>query len=288
MEKAEVFSVLLSYKDKIEQGLRKKIDSFGKKTKLRDACEYVLLNGGKRFRPALVLLIAEAVGKGIDVTEAALSIELFHTASLIADDLPCMDNDDMRRSKPSVHKVYGEAVALLASYALIAAGYECISKNSQILKSQNDIRADEICMLALENVSQNTGFLGATGGQFLDLYPPDLSRETLYEVIQKKTNSLFEVAFVLGWLFGGGETGKLSLVKRAAQHFGSAFQLADDLGDLEQDAKTGRKANFAAVLGLDEAKRMFRAEIEEYDKTLTNLGLGTSELRGLGHLLKGV
>ena len=107
------------YRDKIEQEIAKSIVAFGEKTKLRDACEYALTNGGKRFRPLIVLLIAEALGHGMNVYPSALSVEFFHTASLIADDLPCMDNDDERREKPSLHKVYGESIALLASYALI-------------------------------------------------------------------------------------------------------------------------------------------------------------------------
>jgi len=84
--------------DRIEQEIARSILSFGEKTKLRDACEYALTNGGKRFRPLIVLLIAEGLGKGLNVSEAALSVEFFHTASLIADDLPCMDNDDERRA----------------------------------------------------------------------------------------------------------------------------------------------------------------------------------------------
>src|SRR6202167_2596390 len=101
------------HRDKIEQEIAKSILSFGEKTKLRDACEYALTTSGKRFRPLIVIFIAEALGNGLNVYEAALAVEFFHTASLIADDLPCMDNDDERRDKPSLHKVYGEAIALL-------------------------------------------------------------------------------------------------------------------------------------------------------------------------------
>src|SRR5689334_6318506 len=111
------------HRDRIEQEIARSILCFGEKTKLRDACEYAITNGGKRFRPLIVLLIAEALGNGLNVYEAALSVEFFHTSSLIADDLPCMDNDDERRDKPSTHKVYGESIALLASYALITAAF---------------------------------------------------------------------------------------------------------------------------------------------------------------------
>ncbi len=122
------------HRDRIEQEIAKSIGSLGEKNKLRDACEYALTNGGKRFRPLIVILVAEALGNGLDVYESALSVEFFHTASLIADDLPCMDNDDERRDKPSLHKTYGETIALLASYALITAAFEKIYKNSLVMQ----------------------------------------------------------------------------------------------------------------------------------------------------------
>ena len=122
------------HRDRIEQEIARSILCFGEKTKLRDACEYALTNGGKRFRPLIVILIAEALGNGLNVFEAALSVEFFHTASLVADDLPCMDNDDERRDKPSLHKVYGEAIALLASYALITAAFEKIYSNVSVMR----------------------------------------------------------------------------------------------------------------------------------------------------------
>ena len=139
------------------------------KNTLRDACEYALSNGGKRFRPALVLMIAESLGHQADAMEAALAVEFFHTASLIADDLPCMDDDEERRDHPALHVKYDEATALLVSYGLIAGGYGCLARCAQILKSSNAPfaqEADRICVMALENSTFNTGLLGATGGQF--------------------------------------------------------------------------------------------------------------------------
>ncbi|MBI3237198.1 MAG: polyprenyl synthetase family protein [Chlamydiales bacterium] len=223
------------HRDRIEQEIAKSIVAFGEKTKLRDACEYALTNGGKRFRPLIVLFIAEALGHGLNVYPAALSVEFFHTASLIADDLPCMDNDEERRDKPSLHKVYGESIALLASYALITAAFEKIHVNGSIMREASppfSQFSDKACVLALESASYCSGILGATGGQFFDLFPPNQHLETIKQVIYKKTVTLFEVSFVLGWVFGGGDITKLERVKKAAYHFGMAFQTADDLGDL--------------------------------------------------------
>lgn len=285
--KQQFLALLLPFQEKIEQKIKTSVFDWGKKTLLRDACEYALLNGGKRFRPALVFIVAKALGCGLDVTESALAIEYFHTASLIADDLPCMDDEMERRNKPTVHHVFGEATALLASYALISAGYECLSKNVFELKKNPGFakHADEIGVLSLQNVSFNTGFHGAVGGQFLDLNPPNTSLETLKEVIQKKTVSLFEIAFVLGWLFGGGDIKKLKLVKAAAGHFGMAFQIADDIGDMQQDVDNQRFVNVAVAFGVEKAQHMLQQEIEHYHKILSELNLASSELTQLGHLL---
>lgn len=273
----ETFSNLLkSYQKQFESELPRFIQELGPKTLLRDACEYALLNGGKRFRPSLVMMIADTLGQGVNVLQAALAVECFHTASLIADDLPCMDNDDERRQKPSLHKAYGESVALLATYALISAGYECLTKNAEEIRLGDysfSNRSDRLALLAVENVSINTGILGATGGQFLDLTPPDLKPETLLDVLRKKTVTLFEISFVLGWLFGGGEIEKLPIVKKAAEHFGMAFQIADDIEDREQDIINGRSINLANICGLEEAQRLFHEENKRFFATARELGI---------------
>lgn len=263
--------VLQPYQKIIEEAIIKNIPALGPKNILRDACEYALLNGGKRFRPALVLMIARALNKDFDATQAALAVEYFHTASLVVDDLPSMDDDDVRRNQPSVHKLFGEAAALLVSYALIAAGYGAIAKNAQQIKS------DHIGMLALENSTYNTGLFGATGGQFIDLYPPNLSLETLRDVIHKKTVSLFEISFVFGWLFGGGALEKLQLVKKAASHFGTAFQVADDLGDVDQDMANKRFVNVAVTFGKEKAAEIVQEEKLQFLNVLKELGLDSNQ-----------
>jgi geranylgeranyl diphosphate synthase type II len=273
--------MLQDYQKLILCKIQENMTAFGDKTKLRDACEYALMNGGKRLRPAIVFMVAEALKSGADVSQAALSIEYFHTASLVADDLPCMDDDDERRSKPSVHKAFGESVALLVSYALIAGGYGCLEKGASNLKKTSlpfSYKADQIALLSLENACFNTGLQGATGGQFLDIFPPDLSFPTLKEVIHKKTVSLFEISFIYGWLFGGGDLEKMDLVKKTASHFGLAFQIADDFGDIEQDAKNGRLVNVAAVLGKEKAKNVLEEEIASYKACLRELNIATPAL----------
>jgi len=276
----EIEEILYPFKEQVDALIQKNLPHFGKKNLLRDACEYALSNGGKRARPAFVLMIAKALGCGIDVSQAALAVEYFHTASLIADDLPCMDNDDQRRNKPSLHKAYGETLALLASYALIAEGYHCIARNAEELRNSPILAgsSDRICTLALENAAYNSGILGATGGQFLDLFSPGNSLETIQETIQKKTVTLFEISFVLGWLFGGGPIEHLDSIKKAAHHFGTAFQIADDLSDFDQDSQHAQTVNLAVAYGREKAKQMFHEEMELLALCVKRLNLQIPEL----------
>jgi len=265
------------------------IERFGKKTKLRDACEYALTNGGKRFRPLIVLMVSDALGNGLDVRDAALSVEFFHTASLIADDLPCMDNDDERRDKPSLHKVYGETIALLSTYALMTAAFEAIHKNSLSLKKSPapfGERANEACSLALECAARCSGISGATGGQFLDLYPPTLTVEAIKDVIYKKTVTLFEVSFVFGWLFGGGDISSLDRVKTCAYHLGMAFQIADDLGDVLQDEKKEKEISIVKKVGMEKSYEFFLEEMASFEACLKDLSIYTQSFMELSDRLR--
>lgn len=277
-----------SYKKEIEEKIKQSLEDFGAKTELRNACQYALMSGGKRFRPAIVFMVAEALGFGFNVSDAALAVEYFHCASLIADDLPCMDNDDTRREKPSLHKVYGEAIALLTTYALIAAGYERLQRNTATLIQNHALEesiSNRICVLALANTTHNTGILGATGGQFLDLFPPQSSVDMALQTIRCKTISLFEISFVLGWLYGGGEPSLLDKVKQLAYHFGLAFQVADDLHDLKQDAQNNRTMNMAILVGKEESLALVKEEMNHYFQLLSQLKLDVPSMQGLGSLV---
>jgi len=260
-------SRLEDYQSLIHEQIQEVIPKLGPPSRLRDACEYALLTGGKRFRPALVLLIADSLGKQ-NVLPAALAIEVFHTASLIADDLPCMDNDRFRREKPTVHVQFDEATALLASYALIAAGYQLLAENAA------EVGDPQRGLLAVQVTSQNTGLMGAAGGQYDDIFPSNLSVQEVTETIYKKTVTLFEIAFFYGWVFGGGDLDLLPLVKKASNHFGLAFQIADDLGDCEQDKANGRDVNMGNLFGLERAREMFHVELYACQSCLDELGMG--------------
>lgn len=285
---AKTSSNFFFHRDKIEQEVAKSILSLGDKTKLRDACEYALKSGGKRFRPLLVVLVAEGLGHGLNVYESALSVEFFHTASLIADDLPCMDNEEERRNIPVLHKVYGESIALLSSYALICAAFEKIHCNAALLKEAGlpfSSFADRACVIALEHATRCAGIMGATGGQFFDLFPPSLNLDAVRQIIYQKTVTLFEVSFIFGWVFGGGDLSQIDRLKKAAYHFGMAFQIADDMGDLAQDEKNQREINFAKHIGKERALNVFNDEMQQFQKLLTELCLDTPSFKKMCGML---
>lgn len=267
---------LVGLRDGFEDVLKRDLELMRERIKLCDAIEYALLTGGKRFRPLIVISIAQALGS-CNVKPAALAVEYFHTASLIADDLPCMDNDAMRRGEKSLHCAFDETTALLASYALICAAFERVHENAKLCGANEG-------MIALEQAARAAGLKGATGGQFLDLFPPDHQADTLLDILNRKTVTLFETAFVLGWVFGGGDLEQLDAVRKAALHFGLAFQIGDDLCDFEQD--TGRvTSNYAVALGRDKAAQAFYEHTAALDLLLKKLHLDGSGLKDLKNLL---
>jgi|JI9StandDraft_1071089.scaffolds.fasta_scaffold04618_10 geranylgeranyl diphosphate synthase type II len=276
--------MLLEFKDEVEEALQ---SAFSGDTLLGEAISAALLSEGKRIRPILVHLVSDALGYKMPVMPAALASEYFHTASLIADDLPCMDNDDFRRDKPSLHKLYGERVALLASYALISEGFLQIEKNGALMRNTHlKEQAFEATTIALASASNSCGIRGAVLGQFYDLERSSTTLLELEEVIYLKTIVLFEGAFILGWLFGGGEFNKLEAVKRLAKHFGMAFQIRDDLLDFGQDKKRESAANFAITLGKEEAFSRLNSEVNAFLELLQELNLLTPAFKEIADRLR--
>ncbi len=274
-------ALLQEYRTYWDNQLIKAIEEEGENSSLKEACLYAVTSGGKRLRPILVQIIAEALDNHSPILEAALATEFFHTASLIADDLPCMDNEQKRRGKLTLHYAYDESVAILASYTFLSLGYEFIQKNTRSLQKSSSLfseKAYEIGCLCLDQVTGSSGILGATYGQFLDLFPPDISLKTAYKVVEKKTVTLFEISFVLGWLFGGGEKSKLEKVRKAAYHFGMAFQIEDDLQDQKEDKAC---LNMARLLGEKKAVEEREKNKEKMTDLLKELSLYTEKFQAL-------
>ncbi len=258
-----VMELFESYKIMIEEGIKNSLESFGSPGQsIRAPVEYALTNGGKRIRPMLTCMMAKGLGNNRDVLDSAIAIEFIHTSTLIADDLPCMDNDDERRGRPTVHKVFCEASALLASYALIPSAYAHIRLNAKKLK-QLGIDSEEI-NTAYNTISEiidtNIGANGVLAGQYEDMFFTNHGPEYVQSIINKKTGSLFGVACISGWLFGGGTTLCIPQILEFSKYFGLLFQLRDDILDMHQDHK-GVGLNYALLFGLDAAEKTLYSSI---------------------------
>lgn len=285
-----MLDILSSYKKRFDLLLEAEYARLGAPSPLRKACEYALQGGGKRIRPALVFIMAEGLGYGLDVGPSALCAEYHHTASLIADDLPCMDDDDERRGRPSCHVAFGETTALLASFGLISAGFEQIAVNGEQMACERDPfgrRADRATRLALECVSRNTGLRGLIGGQYLDLFPPAPSMLILQQTMRLKTATLFEVSLMLGWLFGGGEMcrERLEQVCRLSAHFGTMFQIVDDLYDAPEDRSAEKAMNAALLLGEERCIEWLMDEAKGFFKELALLPIQSEQFEQIGQEL---
>jgi geranylgeranyl diphosphate synthase type II len=273
--------------EEIEKALCFSVEALGEEGVLKEACRHMVLQGGKRLRPKIVLMVAEALGYGLDVMPVAVGIEFFHTASLIADDLPCMDNDDYRRGQLSLHKAFSEHVAILASYALIASGYGQIHENSRVMQKDriHRGRALEALALALETVTCCAGFKGAVQGQLADLGGGDGSFSTFSRIVSMKTSALFEAAFALGWLFGGGKSKALPTLRECAHHLGLAFQIRDDLEDGGQDQNRPLGLNAVKILGQSQAKALLEEECLVFQRKMKKIDLWSSSFEALSILL---
>ena len=191
-----------------------------------EAMKYSLTNGGKRLRPVLTLEFCKACGGDRhDAIEAACAVEFIHTYSLIHDDLPCMDNDDYRRGKPSCHKEFSEDIALLAGDGLLTHAFQIISDSDM----SDSAKAKAVSLLA-----ENAGVGGMLGGQVLDL-KYEIGNPTVKELItvhKMKTGALIAAACIMGCIAAGADSAKIAAASRFAYYIGIAFQIKDDILDV--------------------------------------------------------
>lgn len=224
-----------------------------------EAARYSLLAGGKRIRPLLLLEFAGLFDASKDMATAfACALECIHTYSLIHDDMPCMDDDDLRRNRPTNHRVYGEAMALLAGDALLNRAYEIM------LLAMRDGKAAK----AAAYIADCAGVNGMVGGQCIDLTSEgkSIDRQTLHQMHEKKTGALLRAACVGGAMLGTEDAKTLKVVEEYAVQLGIAFQIVDDILDVEGEAsalgkKTGMDAQqgkntFVSLYGLQKAKEL--------------------------------
>jgi farnesyl diphosphate synthase len=258
---------------------------------LVEAMRYAVIGGGKRVRP--LLLIATAQMYGVDrqaALRAACAIEAIHAYSLIHDDLPCMDDDQFRHGKPTVHCAFGEATAVLAGDALHALAFEILADPAT--SGDPFLRAELVVTLA-----RASGFNGMAGGQMMDMAAPDRSFDlvTVTRLQQLKTGALLSAAVEMGAILGHMPPEARNHLRGYARDVGLAFQIADDLLDHEGDENKAGKAlrkdeaagkqTFLTLLGADRAKEQARILVDQAIGQLAQHGAEADLLRGLAKFI---
>lgn len=255
------------------------------------AMRYSLFAGGKRIRPILAMAAARAVSDHPgSVEDAAATLELIHTYSLIHDDLPALDNDDLRRGQPTNHKVFGEAIAILAGDALLTLAFE-------VLSQLPSVPAERKVQLIAE-LSRAAGTVGGMiGGQVHDLEGERKTPtpELLDSIHRAKTGALLRASVRMGAIYAGATPQQLAAISRYGEHVGLAFQIVDDVLDVEQSSealgKTAgkdqaqQKITFPAVYGLAESRRMAEQERLQAHEALVPFGERADRLRQIADFI---
>jgi len=255
---------------------------------IHEAMRYSVFAGGKRLRPMLALFGCEAVGGKLeDAMPAAVALELIHTYSLVHDDLPAMDDDDFRRGRPTCHKVYGDAVAVLAGDALLTHAFQVLAD-----PTATDVPAARRLQIVAE-ISAAAGSLGMVGGQTMDIQAEGkaLDPTTLLTLHSKKTGALLRASLRVGGLAGGAGDAAMASLTRYGERLGLAFQIVDDILDIEGSSvemgKTAgsdmrkQKATYPAVFGLEASRREAARLLAEAREAVRPLGDGGAVLVAL-------
>jgi geranylgeranyl diphosphate synthase, type II len=264
-----------------------------------DAMSYSVTAGGKRLRPILCLAGAEAVGGDLSsAMPAACAIELIHTYSLIHDDLPAMDNDTMRRGRPTLHVVAGEGMAILAGDGLLTEAFHLLAREPA--SADPIVAARKLRVIA--RVAHAAGAAGMVGGQAVDLacvtpdpsgrLAPALDADGLQAMHARKTGALIRASAASGAIMGGGSDAQIDAIDQAAGEWGLAFQIVDDILDVEgasaslgktagKDAAAG-KPTYPALYGVERSRQMARECLDRADAALASAALTGSRLSDIG------
>lgn len=265
----------------------------GPASKVLDAMRYSLFAGGKRLRPILCIAGAEAVGGNASVVlPVACALEFIHTYSLIHDDLPVMDDDDLRRGKPTNHKVFGEALALLAGDALLTEAFFCMSAPDISGKVEPALLLRVIRMIA-----SAAGHRGMVGGQVVDIQSEGkiIDFPLVDYIHAHKTGSLIAASVASGAVLGGGSENQIEAASSYGRKVGLAFHIADDILDIEGDSKEigkevgsdvrKEKLTYPSVLGLDKSKEIQRQLINGAIECLESFDHRADPLRALAFFI---
>ncbi|MEN6348401.1 MAG: polyprenyl synthetase family protein [Syntrophomonas sp.] len=275
------------YVDSCLQSCLKEVDAYP--PLIHEAMYYAVFNGGKRLRPIMVFEGARiAGGREEDVAPAACAIEMIHSYSLVHDDLPCMDDDDFRRGKPTCHKVFGEANAVLTGDALLTAAFELLGRCAGV----KGIEAGNL-LRVIEEIAHAAGSRGMVGGQVVDLESEgkEIDYQTLKTLHSLKTGELFKASLRVGAILCGIDEEKLKALTGYAHYFGLAFQISDDILDVKGDeALTGKpvgsdeknhKTTYPSLLGMEKSNELLAESAASCIKSLEGFGEEAGFLRRL-------
>lgn len=277
---------LKSRKEAIDSILPTFIEQLNAPKTLKDSMLYSLNAGGKRLRPVLLLAVLHSYGKQEELGyRTACAVEMVHTYSLIHDDLPCMDDDDLRRGKPTNHKVFGEAIAVLAGDGLLTESFRVIADCNQL--------SDPVKIKLIAELSKAAGAEGMVGGQTADMEGENktISLEELEYIHEHKTAKLLEFSIVAGAIIAGATEEEIKKLRVFAHHFGIAFQIRDDILDVEGDEKKigkpvgsdqdNHKTTYISLLSLEEAKKKLAEHIAKSKAALQGCSMNTELLSSL-------
>ncbi len=259
-------------------------------SRVDDAMEYSLMAGGKRIRPILLMATAEAVGsKGYNYLPVACGLEMIHTYSLIHDDLPCMDNDDYRRGRLTNHKVYGEAMAVLAGDGLLTLAFEVMLEQKNV--------DPKVLVEVVREMAMCAGNFGMVGGQGLDLDAEgkQISAEELRKLHAGKTGALFIAAIRGGAHLAGATDEQLLALTKFADLLGLAFQITDDILDVESTTEElgkpvgsdekNHKSTYVSLYGLQAAHELAQKTVDEALACLDSFGENAEALREITKMM---
>ncbi len=285
---------IIHWQQHIEQLLDQRLPTENTQpTSLHKAMRYAALNGGKRIRPILVYITGQALGASIsDLNAAALAVELIHCYSLVHDDLPAMDDDDLRRGKPTCHIQFNEATAILAGDALHTQAFEELAS----AKLSEQAQSQQLAMLSL--LAQASGSMGMGGGQAIDLASTNqnIDLAMLENMHRMKTGALIKASVLLGAMVAGDiEQAHHKALSQYADAIGLAFQVQDDILDIESDTETlGKpqgsdlakdKNTYPALLGLEGSKQKLQDLLQLALQALDQLPYNTANLAELAHFI---
>ena len=253
-----------------------------------ESMRYSLMAGGKRVRPMLCFAATEMFGGSLEAAKpTAVALEMIHTMSLIHDDLPAMDDDDLRRGKPTNHVLYGDDVAILAGDAMLSESFAHVARCTKGVPADRIVRVINI-------LGDSVGPLGLAGGQVLDLKSegkPDVGLDTLSWIHTHKTAALLKAAVASGAVLAGASDEDIALCEEYALKIGLAFQVADDILDVEASSEdlgktAGKdeavdKTTYPKLLGLERSKEVAKELVEEAKAALSKFGDKAAPLNGL-------